>query len=68
MKSFQYEHEKLGFKEFLNSKNLSCENIMEGVLYDDKHQAHRVKCQPYYEYFLRFDYNSQIWRVVHNKK
>jgi hypothetical protein len=68
VKSFQYEYEKLGFKEFLNGKNLPCDNIMEDILYDNKHQAYRVGCQPDHEYFLRFDYNNQLWRVVHNKK
>ncbi len=68
VKSFQYEYEKLGFKEFLNGKNLPCDNIMEDILYDNKYQAYRVGCQPYHEYFLQFDYNSQLWRVLHNKK
>jgi hypothetical protein len=61
VKSFQYEYEKLGFKEFLNSKNLPCDNVLESVLFDNEHQAYSVKCRANSEYFMHFDYASASW-------
>jgi len=59
----QYKYEKLGFKEFLNQQNLACNHIKEGVLYDSKKQAYRIKCQSGHEYFMKFDYEIKSWNI-----
>ena len=62
--SFQYEQEKLGFKHFLNKQNLPCDYIDEGVLYSNERKVYIVKCNPDHKYYMKFNYDNKVWRVV----
>ena len=62
-KNFQYTAEKLGFKSFLNKKNLPCEAINEGPMFDQETQAYEVKCLPENTYFMQFNYETKEWQL-----
>jgi hypothetical protein len=61
---FQYEYEKLGFKQFLNKENLACDYIDEGVLYNNEQKAYIITCTPNQKYYMVFNYNSKSWKLA----
>ena len=61
--NFQYTAEKLGFKNFLQQKNLPCEAVNEGPVFDEEHNAYKVKCLPENKYFMQFNYKTKEWSV-----
>lgn len=63
VESFRYESEKLGFKNFIISQGLPCENIEDGPEYDDANRAYLVKCGNDSNYYMRFDYKANSWSL-----
>ncbi len=61
---FQFECEKLGFKEFLENLGLPCESIKDGPKFREDKNAYEVICQPKGRYFMQFDYESKNWQVL----
>ena len=61
--NFRYTAEKLGFKTFLHSQNLPCNDISDGPQYDPKKSAYLVKCQPEHSYLMQFDYEINKWNL-----
>jgi len=62
--NFQYTAEKLGFKSFLEQKNLSCESINKSPIFSLEHRAYAVKCIPRNTYFMQFNYKTKKWSIV----
>ncbi|GAB4164721.1 MAG: hypothetical protein Tsb006_4340 [Rickettsiaceae bacterium] len=58
IQAFQYEAEKLGFKQFLNKQGMPCQAIDDGPKFDQKVKAYVVKCKPAHQYLVRFDYSK----------
>ncbi len=61
---FQFESEKLGFKEFLENLGLPCESIKGGPKFREDKNAYEVICQPKGHYFMPFDYEKKEWSVL----
>ncbi len=64
IQNFQFECEKLGFKEFLENLGLPCESIKGGPKFREDKNAYEVMCQPKGRYFMHFDYESKEWSVL----
>lgn len=64
IRAFQYETEKLGFKRFLNSHNLPCEEVSGGPIFDANANAYTVTCKPAKQYLMKFDYIAKKWEMV----
>jgi hypothetical protein len=65
---FQFESEKLGFKQFLNNLNLPCDSINDGPLFVESKQAYLVKCKPNHQYYMQFDYSNNEWKLIKENK
>jgi len=61
--NFQYQAEKLGFKSFLNKRNLPCDVLASGPQFNVDKLAYEVKCLPENTYFMQFDYETKEWSV-----
>ena len=64
VKSFQYEAEKLGFRNFLKTQGLPCESINDGPEFDYDKSAYLVKCTNAKNYYMQFDYQQKTWIIV----
>ena len=64
VQSFQFECEKLGFKEFLNNKQLTCKEIEDGPIFSSEKAAYIVNCKPQGQYLMRFNYETKEWNLV----
>lgn len=62
-REYQYESEKLGFKELINSHELECEGIFHGPEYVEKERAYLARCKPKGEYYIKFDYKTKKWSI-----
>ena len=65
---FQFESEKLGFKQFLNNLNLPCDFINDGPLFVEGKQAYLVKCKPNHQYYMQFNYDKKEWNLIKEDK
>ncbi len=64
IQTFQFECEKLGFKEFLENLGLPCESIKGGPKFREDKNAYEVICKPKGRYFMHFDYEKKQWSVL----
>jgi hypothetical protein len=64
IQAFQFESEKLGFKHFLNSHNLPCEQVDNGPEFIENVQAYLVKCNPKHQYLMQFNYKTNQWKLM----
>ncbi len=63
VQAFQYEAEKLGFKNFLNDLKLPCERVDNGPEFSSDMHAYLVKCTPNHQYHMQFDYKDKKWII-----
>jgi hypothetical protein len=62
--AFRFEAEKLGFKRFLNSHDLACEELSGGPIFDTNANAYIVPCKPLGQYRMQFDYALKEWKLI----
>lgn len=63
VRAFQFEAEKLGFKNFLNDLKLPCERVDDGPEFSSDMHAYLVKCIPDHQYHMQFDYKDKKWTI-----
>ncbi len=63
IQKFQFEAEKIGFKNFLNEKGKLCESIDNGPEFVKSENAYIVWCKPSQLYFMQFDYDKKQWSI-----
>lgn len=65
IQAFQFEAEKLRFRNFINDHELPCESIGEEPIFVEDRQVYLVTCKPEGQYFMRFDYETKEWKLVY---
>lgn len=61
IQAFELEAEKFGFKRFLNTHNLPCEEVDSGPIFDANARAYIVTCKPVKQYHMQFNYSTKEW-------
>ena len=65
---FQFESEKLGFRNFINNQDLPCDSINDSPMFVEENQAYLVKCKPNHQYFIQFNYSTKEWKLIEENK
>lgn len=66
IKGFQFESEKLGFKNFILQAGNNCSGVRHGPEFDESKQAHLLECLHGREYWVKFDPKSKSWNLMQN--
>ena len=68
VQAFQYEAEKLGFRNFLKQQGLPCERVDYGAEFDPEKEAYLVKCTSSEQYYMQFDYKEKQWNLLDEER
>lgn len=60
----QFDLEKQGFKQFINTGGLPCDSINESPKFVEEKQAYLVKCKPNRQYLMQFNYDNNQWKLI----
>ena len=67
VRAFQFECEKLGFKQFINNHNLPCERIDDGPIFMKANKTYHVICKPKGQYLMQFNYETKEWNLINKE-